>query len=117
MTKKSTWLAAAAVLALTAATGAQAAPDAAAPAAAAPVSLETPHYGTWGFDVSGEDPSVKPGSDFFLYANGEWLKRAVIPADRVRFGNFDTLSVLSEARTHAIIEDAAAGKLTDADAV
>jgi len=119
MTKKSIWFAAAAVLALCSGAVAQAAPDAAAPAApaAAPVSLETPHYGTWGFDVSGEDASVKPGADFFLYANGDWLKRTTIPGDRVRFGNFDTLSVLSEARTHAIIEDAAAGKLSDADGV
>ena len=119
MTKKSIWFAAAAVLALCSGAVAQAAPDATAtPApAAAPVSLETPHYGTWGFDATGEDPTVKPGSDFYLYANGEWLKRTTIPADRTRFGNFDILSVLSESRTHALIEDAAAGKLTDADGV
>ena len=111
MTKKSIWFAAAAVLALCAGAVAHAAPD-----AVAPVSLQTPHYGTWGFDLSGEDTSVKPGADFFLYANGEWLKRTAIPADRTRFGNFDVLSVLSEARTHALIEDVAAGRVTDGDA-
>jgi putative endopeptidase len=124
MKQKSIWFAAAAVLALSAgfAPAALAAPDAAAPtkaaaaAAPAPVSLETPHYGTWGFDASGQDATVKPGTDFFLYANGEWVKRTTIPGDRVRFGNFDTLSVLSEARTRALIDDVASGKISDPDA-
>ncbi len=66
----------------------------------------TPHYGTWGFDKSGEDPAVKPGDDFFRYANGDWLKRVDIPSDRTRFGAFDILSVLSENRVHAILEQA-----------
>jgi putative endopeptidase len=79
-------------------------------------SLASPKYGTWGFDMSGMDRSVKPGDDFFKFANGKWAERTEIPADRTRFGNFDKLSVLSEARQHAILEDAAAGKLTDPDA-
>jgi putative endopeptidase len=78
------------------------------PALADTPSLETPHYGTWGFDVSGMDPKVKPGDDFFRYANGAYLDRTVIPSDRTRFGNFDVLSVLSEARVRAILEGAAA---------
>src|ERR1700754_3114097 len=85
------------------------APDAA-------VSLASPKYGTWGFDLSGMDRSVKPGDDFFKFANGKWAERTEIPSDRTRFGNFDKLSVLSENRQHAILEDAAAGKLTDPDA-
>jgi putative endopeptidase len=80
------------------------------------VSLASPKYGTWGFDLSGMDRSVKPGDDFFKFANGKWAERTEIPADLTRFGNFDKLSVLSEARQRAILEDAAAGKLTDPDA-
>ncbi|MBX3480878.1 MAG: peptidase M13 [Caulobacter sp.] len=83
---------------------------------AAPVSLESPHYGTWGLDLSGFDTSVKPGDDFFRYANGAWVDRTEIPSDRTRFGNFDALSILSEARVRNIIEDAAAGKVQDKDA-
>jgi putative endopeptidase len=71
-------------------------------------STRTPHYGTWGFDPAARDLSVKPGDDFFLYANGNALKTMEIPSDRTRFGNFDALSVLSENRVHAILEDAAA---------
>jgi putative endopeptidase len=80
----------------------------AADAPTPPVSLETPHYGAWGFDVSGMDPKVKPGDDFFRYANGAYLERTTIPSDRTRFGNFDVLSELSIARVRAILEQAAA---------
>jgi putative endopeptidase len=114
--------AAAAALSVTPALGASKAHKAAAvsapPAAEAPVAaadLASPKYGAWGFDTSGMDTSVKPGDDFFAYANGKWAARTEIPSDRTRFGNFDKLSVLSEARVHAIAMDAAAGKLTDPD--
>jgi putative endopeptidase len=93
-------------------------PKAATTAATAPaaVSLASPKYGTWGFDKSGMDPSVKPGDDFFKYANGKWAERTEIPSDRVRFGNFDVLAQLSENRVHAILDDALAGKVQDPDA-
>ncbi len=41
-----------------------------------------PVFGAWGVDLTGMDTSVKPGDDFFSYANGTWYKNAVIPADR-----------------------------------
>src|SRR4029453_14537229 len=79
-------------------------------------SLASPKYGTWGFDATGMDLSVKPGDDFFRYANGKWADRTEIPSDRTRYGNFDRLAELSENRLHAILEDAAAGKIIDLDA-
>ena len=79
-------------------------------------SLASPKYGTWGFDLSGMDRSVKPGDDFFKFANGQWEARTEIPADRSNYGNFAMLRELSEARVHAILEEAAAGKLDDPDA-
>jgi putative endopeptidase len=81
-----------------------------------PPSLASPKYGTWGFDLSGMDRSVKPGDDFFKFANGKWAERTEIPADRVRYGNFNKLRELSDNRMRAILEDAAAGRLTDPDA-
>ena len=33
-------------------------------------------------DVAGMDRSVKPGDNFFEYANGTWLEHTEIPADR-----------------------------------
>jgi len=81
----------------------------------AATSLESPRYGTWGFDLSGMDTSVKPGEDFYKFANGAWDAKTAIPSDRTRYGNFDKLAELSEARTKAIIEAAAANKTAAGD--
>lgn len=35
--------------------------------------------------------SVKPGDDFFQYANGDWLKKTPVPASKTRWGSFDIL--------------------------
>ncbi|MBL4909691.1 MAG: M13 family metallopeptidase [Alteromonadaceae bacterium] len=41
-----------------------------------------------GIDLSAMDKSVKPGDDFYNYANGNWMKSTVIPADRSSTGSF-----------------------------
>ena len=41
-----------------------------------------PQYGRWGFDSAGADLSTRPGDNFFRYANGTWLDRTTIPADK-----------------------------------
>ncbi|MEA2918139.1 MAG: putative endopeptidase, partial [Bradyrhizobium sp.] len=74
------------------------------------------HFGTWGYDFSGQDLAVPPGTNFFLYANGDWLKRAEIPADKTIYGNYNKLDDLSEGTTRKLIEDAAAGRSDDPDA-
>src|SRR3569833_2362837 len=88
-----------------------------APIDTGPATLDTatPHYGAWGLDLAGRDTSVKPGDNFYRYANGTWDDHFVIPQDKTRYGNFDILSVLSESRTFALIRDAADGKSTDPD--
>ncbi len=67
----------------------------------------TPHYGAWGFDAAGEDKSVLPGNDFFGFTDGTAVSQIVIPQDRSNYGAFAQLAVLSEARVHAILEQAA----------
>ena len=62
---------------------------------------------THGISIANMDPAVKPGDNFYLYANGGWLKRAVIPPDRSRISVFTTLSDLSNERTRTLIEDGA----------
>src|SRR5271165_1762567 len=64
---------------------------------------------THGIVVANMDPSVKPGDNFFEYANGDWIKRTTIPPDRSRIGVFSTLADLSDKRTAALIEEAAKG--------
>jgi putative endopeptidase len=83
----------------------------------AKVSLESPRFGAWGFDVAGMDRSVKPGDDFFKFASGTWDTTTTIPGDRTRYGYFDKLAELSEARTKAIITEAAASASKDPDTV
>jgi putative endopeptidase len=60
---------------------------------------------THGTAIANMDPSVKPGDDFYLYANGGWVKRAVIPPDRSRVGAFSALIDSTNKRTLTLIED------------
>jgi putative endopeptidase len=66
-----------------------------------------PELGTYGFDTSGMDKRVKPGDDFYVYANGEWAKRTEIPADRSNYGMFTKLDELSKERVKGLLEEAA----------
>lgn len=67
-------------------------------------------YGTWGFDIDGMDRSVKPGDDFFKFANGKWAASTQIPPDRVSYGASAVLLDLSEARVRGILDSLAAAK-------
>lgn len=60
-----------------------------------------------GVVVGNMDPAVKPGDDFFRYANGGWLKRTEIPADRGSVGAFLTLRDKSDQRVKGLVEEAA----------
>ncbi|MFZ2995693.1 M13 family metallopeptidase [Sphingobium sp.] len=103
--------AAATALALTA-TGAQADQPAKTPApaaaAATPAAAGKPTYGSYGFDAAGMDLSVKPGDDFYDYANGTWARNTPIPADKSNYGAFNTLDDLSRTRTRGILDAAKA---------
>src|SRR4029453_17430953 len=77
--------------------------DAGHPPAAAPASSGHP-----GIDLAGMDRSVAPGDDFFLHANGAWLKQAEIPADESAWGTFNVLAEKAAERTRALLEEAAA---------
>jgi putative endopeptidase len=70
--------------------------------------LSAPRFGTWGVDLSARDTTVSPGEDFYKFAEGTYTDKLVIPADRTRWGSFDSLSDLANARSRALIEKAAA---------
>jgi len=61
-------------------------------------------------DPSNMDPSVKPSNDFFLYANGGWIKRTEIPPEYSRWGSFNQLIEHNNDALHAIAEKAAKTK-------
>ena len=66
-----------------------------------------PQLGTWGFDTTGMDRSVKPGDDFFRFGGGTWLKNTPIPADRSSWGSFSILRANAEEDVKAIVDDVA----------
>jgi endothelin-converting enzyme/putative endopeptidase len=73
-----------------------------------------PKYGPWGVDYATMDRTVKPGNDFFAYAEGAWLKTAAIEADKTGAGyNYD-LPDQAERDVRAIAEDAARDPSTPA---
>ncbi len=87
-------------------------PNASAPAADAnaPAKAATPTTPTIGIDLAGIDKTVKPGDDFDAYANGEWAKKAEIPADRSSTGSFLDVFNKAEQREKELIQGIAASK-------
>ena len=64
--------------------------------------------GTFGVDLGARDLTVKPGDDFYRFANGTWLANTPIPADRTSWGAFQILDDKADRDARAIIEEVAA---------
>ena len=75
---------------------------------ATPAALVNAHPG--GLDLAGMDRAVKPGDDFFAYANGGWMAKTEIPADRSQWGTSGELVELTTARVQDLIQGAAKAK-------
>ena len=52
------------------------------------------------------DHSVKPGDNFYLYANGGWLKANPVPGSKTRWGSFDLLREESSKRMQGLLVEA-----------
>jgi putative endopeptidase len=76
--------------------------------AEAPAPAPKATLGEFGIDLTNRDESVKPGDDFFRYANGHWLATFTMPEDKARYGSFDELGVKSENDVKSIIDGFAA---------
>ena len=50
------------------------------------------------------DSTVSPADDFYNFVNGRWMKTAVIPADRGRWGAFEQLDKRTDSMTLAVLE-------------
>ena len=59
-------------------------------------------------DETGIDLRVRPGDDFFAYANGGWLGKTAIPAGQGRWTARNELDALARERVAALMADAAA---------
>src|SRR5215471_14128861 len=58
-------------------------------------------------DPKNMDTSVKPQNDFYLYANGGWLKRNPVPPEYARWGSLEQLTEKNIDAMRQITEKAA----------
>ena len=61
-----------------------------------------------GLDAAGMDTTVRPGDDFYHYANGDWERRTQIPNDRSSYGSFNIAAQLADAHVTEIVHRAEA---------
>ena len=57
-----------------------------------------------GISKTAMDTAVKPGDDFYAYANGNWQKATAIPADRSSIGAFYIAFLETEKRTRELVD-------------
>jgi putative endopeptidase len=62
-----------------------------------------------GLDMRAADPTTRPGDDFWQYANGAWLARTAIPADKPYISEKEAMRDRTEAQLRGLIETAAVG--------
>lgn len=58
-------------------------------------------------DPANMDTTVRPNDNFYLYANGSWLKNNPPPPDQTRWGSFNQLVENNNNAVHELLEDAA----------
>src|SRR5438034_9264297 len=61
-------------------------------------------------DANNRDSSVKPGDDFFLFANGSWIKQKEIPTEYSRWGAFNELIERNNDALNTIAEKESTNK-------
>lgn len=79
--------------------------DASAQAPESSAPLPSSNYGPWGLDLEARDTKIRPGADFYTYANGHWLASNVIPPDRARWNSFTVLVIDAERKVQGIIQN------------
>ena len=58
-------------------------------------------------DPKSMDQSIKPGDDFYLYANGNWIKNNPVPASKTRWSSFGVLAEDASNSLKSLLQDAA----------
>lgn len=74
------------------------------------VPRPAPELGSFGIDLSARKTSVRPGDDFYEYANGAWLDSYQLKPDEMRYGPFIELEYRAEDQVKAIIDELSASE-------
>ncbi|MCO5241683.1 MAG: M13 family metallopeptidase [Chitinophagaceae bacterium] len=61
-------------------------------------------------DFSSMDTTIKPGEDFFSYANGNWYRQTVIPSDQAGWSTVHVLFEDNRKKLHSMLDELAAGQ-------
>jgi putative endopeptidase len=75
-----------------------------------PAAAATPAPRLKTLDLAGMDKTAQACTDFYQYADGNWLKQNPIPSDRPRWGTFDELRQRNMDDLRSILERLAADK-------
>lgn len=61
-----------------------------------------------GINLADLDTTVDPGTDFYEFANGNWLKNNPVPASESRWGSFNELREANAAIIKTVLDESAA---------
>ncbi len=75
-------------------------------------ALSAGQTGQPALDKKNMDPAVRPGDDFFHYANGAWIRNLTMPADKSEYDTFDQVNEHNRARLRELFEKLAAAAAT-----
>jgi putative endopeptidase len=70
--------------------------------------LDPRRLGAWGIDLTDQDPSIRPGDDFYRYQNGAWLARTELAPGTTGSAYWRDVRLLAPRRLAAMLEELAA---------
>jgi putative endopeptidase len=85
-------------------------------AAAGSLVSAAPSTPSYRVDVAGMDRAVQPGDDFYMFANGGWMKATEIPPDRSAYGAFTVIDEEVNRRLRDLVSGASGPVQTFYDA-
>lgn len=66
-----------------------------------------------GYDKANMDAAVRPGTDFYEYAAGGWMKAHPLTSEHSEYGQFHALDEVNRERIRTLIEELSQKKAED----